>query len=299
MKKILLSSVALLGLTATAMAADLLSRRAAPAPIIAAVPVFTWTGFFLGVNAGYGWTRTTHRHPSERRHSSRARTRAASSAAARLATTTRSARSWSARSRHPYADIGGDFDFGLLGAWPSRISTTTATTSSALSVLAPVWPSTAPSSTSRAASPMATSAASAAQERRLDPRRRCRVCLHQQPDGQGRRSVCQPRPQQRAPGRPAGWHARQRQQRRVRRRARRSETTSSTATKTCRSSRHEARAKPGPFLLLIPLTPARGATLPEPRPRVSRRPPFDDGYGLGSAGRRGPRRRRRRNSDSL
>ncbi|RDI52376.1 hypothetical protein DES45_1151, partial [Microvirga subterranea] len=55
MKKILLSSVALLGLTATAMAADLPSRRAAPAPIIAAVPVFTWTGFYVGVNAGYGW----------------------------------------------------------------------------------------------------------------------------------------------------------------------------------------------------------------------------------------------------
>jgi outer membrane immunogenic protein len=51
MKKILLSSVALLGLTAGAMAADLPSRRA-PAPIIAAVPVFTWTGFYVGVNAG-------------------------------------------------------------------------------------------------------------------------------------------------------------------------------------------------------------------------------------------------------
>ncbi len=55
MKKILLSSVALLSLTAGAMAADLPSRRAAPAPIIAAVPVFTWTGFYVGVNAGYGW----------------------------------------------------------------------------------------------------------------------------------------------------------------------------------------------------------------------------------------------------
>jgi outer membrane immunogenic protein len=54
MKKILLSSVALLGLATGAMAADLPSRRA-PAPIIAAVPVFTWTGFYVGVNAGYGW----------------------------------------------------------------------------------------------------------------------------------------------------------------------------------------------------------------------------------------------------
>ncbi|NNM71802.1 outer membrane protein [Enterovirga aerilata] len=54
MKKILLSSVAFLGLTAGAMAADLPSRRAAPAPYVA-VPVFTWTGFYVGVNAGYGF----------------------------------------------------------------------------------------------------------------------------------------------------------------------------------------------------------------------------------------------------
>ena len=53
MKKILLSSVALLGLTASAFAADLPSRRA-PA-VMAAVPAFTWTGFYVGVNAGYGW----------------------------------------------------------------------------------------------------------------------------------------------------------------------------------------------------------------------------------------------------
>jgi outer membrane immunogenic protein len=53
MKKFLLSSVALVGFTAGAMAADL-PRRAA-APVFAPVPVFTWTGFYVGVNAGYGW----------------------------------------------------------------------------------------------------------------------------------------------------------------------------------------------------------------------------------------------------
>ncbi len=56
MKKLLLSSVALLGFTAGAMAADL-PRRAAP-PIYAPIPVFTWTGFYVGVNAGYGWKDT-------------------------------------------------------------------------------------------------------------------------------------------------------------------------------------------------------------------------------------------------
>jgi outer membrane immunogenic protein len=55
MKKILLASVALFGFAGAASAADLPARAAPPAPVIAAVPVFTWTGFYVGVNAGYGW----------------------------------------------------------------------------------------------------------------------------------------------------------------------------------------------------------------------------------------------------
>src|SRR5919205_2586805 len=54
MKKLLLPSVALLGLTAAATAADLPRRTViAPAPVpYVAVPVFTWTGFYAGVNVG-------------------------------------------------------------------------------------------------------------------------------------------------------------------------------------------------------------------------------------------------------
>jgi outer membrane immunogenic protein len=54
MKKVLLSTVAFAGLTVGALAADLPSRRA-PAPYVA-VPVFTWTGLYVGVNAGYGFS---------------------------------------------------------------------------------------------------------------------------------------------------------------------------------------------------------------------------------------------------
>ena len=56
MKKYLLSGVAALGLLAAgaASAADLPSRKG---PVVAPVyaPVFTWTGFYVGANAGYGW----------------------------------------------------------------------------------------------------------------------------------------------------------------------------------------------------------------------------------------------------
>jgi outer membrane immunogenic protein len=50
MRKFLIGSAAFLGLTAGASAADL----ARPAPPM--VPVFTWTGFYIGANAGYIWS---------------------------------------------------------------------------------------------------------------------------------------------------------------------------------------------------------------------------------------------------
>ena len=56
MKKFLLSTVAVIGLVAAgaASAADLPSRKG---PVMAPVyaPIFTWTGFYVGANAGYAW----------------------------------------------------------------------------------------------------------------------------------------------------------------------------------------------------------------------------------------------------
>ena len=53
MKKILLSSVAALAVSSSAFAADLPNRKMAPAPEpMYAAPIFTWTGFYIGANAG-------------------------------------------------------------------------------------------------------------------------------------------------------------------------------------------------------------------------------------------------------
>jgi len=61
MKKLFLASTVLVGTTAAVFAADL-PRRAAPPPAFTPVPVFTWTGFYAGVNAGYGFDTNGRRN---------------------------------------------------------------------------------------------------------------------------------------------------------------------------------------------------------------------------------------------
>ena len=58
-RTLLLSTVAAVALVGTASAADLPVRTAAPAPVYAA-PMFTWTGFYVGLQAGYAWGETKH-----------------------------------------------------------------------------------------------------------------------------------------------------------------------------------------------------------------------------------------------
>lgn len=58
MKKFLLVTASLLSMTIVAAAADIPSRRAAPMAPVFAVPVFTWSGFYVGVNAGYGFSNS-------------------------------------------------------------------------------------------------------------------------------------------------------------------------------------------------------------------------------------------------
>lgn len=58
MKKLLLASTALVMLAGAgaASAADLPSRNMAPVAPVYVPPAFTWTGFYVGVNAGYDFT---------------------------------------------------------------------------------------------------------------------------------------------------------------------------------------------------------------------------------------------------
>ena len=58
-KKLLLASAATALLTGAASAADL-PRRAAPPPVFTPVPVFTWTGAYFGINAGYAFAASSN-----------------------------------------------------------------------------------------------------------------------------------------------------------------------------------------------------------------------------------------------
>jgi outer membrane immunogenic protein len=58
LRRILLASAGTTALTGAALAADLPSR--APPPIyVPPPPVFTWTGIYVGINAGYHWSNST------------------------------------------------------------------------------------------------------------------------------------------------------------------------------------------------------------------------------------------------
>ena len=58
MKKLLLASTVLAGMSAAASAADL--PRRAPPPVFTPVPVFTWTGAYFGINAGYAFDASSN-----------------------------------------------------------------------------------------------------------------------------------------------------------------------------------------------------------------------------------------------
>ena len=58
MRKALLTSVALIALSGSALAADLPNTKGPPV-FAPPPPVFSWTGFYIGAQGGYEWGRTS------------------------------------------------------------------------------------------------------------------------------------------------------------------------------------------------------------------------------------------------
>jgi outer membrane immunogenic protein len=56
MKGLFPAAVAVMVVASNAFAADLPRRAAPSAPLVAAAPAFTWTGFYVGAHAGYMWS---------------------------------------------------------------------------------------------------------------------------------------------------------------------------------------------------------------------------------------------------
>ncbi len=63
-KRALLASAALIAFSSVSFAADLGYKKPAPAPYVAVIPAFTWTGFYVGLNAGYAFSNSENiTHP--------------------------------------------------------------------------------------------------------------------------------------------------------------------------------------------------------------------------------------------
>lgn len=61
MKKFLVAAL-LAGVASSAFAADLPTRKAPPPPPYAPPPIFSWTGFYAGVNGSYNWAQVQHNY---------------------------------------------------------------------------------------------------------------------------------------------------------------------------------------------------------------------------------------------
>lgn len=59
MTKYLMAGVAVVALSTTAFAADLGARQIKPTPYVAPIALYTFTGFYIGVNAGYAFSNSS------------------------------------------------------------------------------------------------------------------------------------------------------------------------------------------------------------------------------------------------